>query len=287
MNISLITVNFNKSDATIKLLESLKQGADQDFEMIVVDNASEKSDVVKLESWINANYPQVKLIKSEVNSGFAGGNNVALSQTFQNGSDWAVLVNNDTWADRVYIEPLKAVLETKKGIVGLPLREGEKTAFGGKIAWVQPTLPHAYEPIPPQVKDKYYAIGGHLAISCQAYEKIGGLDEKYFLYFEDIDYTFAARKKGIDVSFETSPSLHHALSLTTVTLGSGLLLHYHYRNALYFNDKFGDKLLTSLWGFFIFIKQILKIILGHNRAFSKAILAGVWDYWLSRMGKIK
>lgn len=287
MKLSLITVNYNGSEKTIKLLSSLKDQADQDFEIFVVDNASEKTDITELESWINTNYPKVKLIKSDLNLGFAGGNNLALSQAFQNDSDWAILVNNDTWANKVYMEPLRAVLEAKKGIVGLPLQEGEKTAFGGKIAWVQPTLAHAYEPIPPEASQKYYAIGGHLAISRKAYEKIGGLDEKYFLYFEDVDYTFTARKKGIEVSFEIAPLLHHALSFTTFTLGSPLLLHYHYRNALYFNDKFGDKLLNSLWGFFIFIKQIIKIILGQNRTFSKAILAGVWDYWLSRTGKIK
>lgn len=294
MKLSLITINYNRSDLTIKLLESLKANIDQNFEIIVVDNCSEKTVYENITSYISENYPKVQLIRSEENKGFSGGNNLGLAQAFspagqegQNGSEWAFLINNDTWVEMDFISHLKAVLEAKSGIIGFPLVEGEETAYGGRVEWLKSTLSHNYKHILKDQEKDHYAIGGALAISKEAYKKIGGLDEKYFLYFEDADYTLTAKKKGIDVSFSENPKLNHTVSSTTKTLGLPLLLRYHFRNALYFNNKHGDQLLTSVWALVIFIKQIIKILLRKNSEHSRAILQGVLDYWLSRMGKIE
>jgi len=293
VQLSIITINYNGSENTIKLLESLAGQTDKDFQVIVVDNASEKDDFNNLKTNINRQdllkqVLPVNVIRNEQNLGFSGGNNVGIRDAFQGGYSWVLLLNNDTWVERDFIALLRPILSSRGGIVGLSVAEGSKVVNRGVLEWLRPTLEHIYS----QDEDSmgYYINGAAMAISKEALEKIGGLDEKYFLYFEDTDYSVRAKKAGVKVSFIKEPRVHHAISTTTKKLGSPLLLRYHYRNALYFNWKNGPlhiKLFVWFWSFWIIKKQILKIMIYHNRKESQAILKGVFDFYRGKMGKIK
>ena len=200
MKISIVTINYNSSENTINLLESLnlKNQTDSDFEIIIIDNASEEP----FTKGIFAKMPFAKMpfvIKSSDNLGFSGGNNVGIHQALQNGSDWAVLLNNDAWVEKDFIGRLRAVLKDSWGIVGFPLDEDGKIAHYGQIQWLKPTLEHVYSiknqalsrgTNRPTLNTKYlilnagqYAIGGALAIHKNVFNKIGFFDKKYFLYF--------------------------------------------------------------------------------------------------------
>ena len=134
-----------------------------------------------------------------------------------------------------------------------------------------------------------YAIGGGMCICDSVFKKIGYLDENYFLYFEDADFSLKAQKFGITFYFPDKPVIHHSVSASTKKLGSPMLLRYHYRNALYFNLKNGPwyiKLLVWPWSWLNFSKQIFKIIIKRESEASKAILLGIIDFYLGRFGKI-
>ncbi|OGN03219.1 MAG: hypothetical protein A2651_02320 [Candidatus Yanofskybacteria bacterium RIFCSPHIGHO2_01_FULL_42_12] len=293
MHISIVTLNYNGSKETLELLKSLREQADQDFEIIVVDNGSEETDFANLQSLIHSTppggvYPQA--VKNEENLGFSGGNNVGIRHALENGSDWVVLLNNDTWVEKDFMERLRAVLEGKRGIVGLPMDEGQRICYAGRVRWLKRPRKFHINSLEEAKKNKnIYAIGGGMAIHCSVFEKIGFLDEEYFLYFEDIDYSVRARIKNVVIEITDKPVIHHAVSSTTKKLGSSTILRYHYRNALYFNLKNGPwyvKFLVWLWSWVIVIKQLSKIVIGKNVKESKAILAGVIDFYKNKMGKI-
>src|SRR3989338_2158616 len=293
MRISIVTINFNGSEDTIKLLRSLEEQADRDFEIIVVDNASEEADFANLQttcgqSTSQVDYPQVKIVRNSENLGFSGGNNVGIRQVLKNASDWVVFLNNDTWVERDFIERLRAVLGVKSEVVGLPLIESGRVAYTGRIEWLKPTLKHAYQ-LTSLPAYQLYAIGGAMAVHKDVFEKIGFLDEKYFLYFEDADFSVRARKAGFEISIAENLNVHHHVSSSTKKLGSPLLMRYHYRNALYFNLKNGPwyiKLLVWPWSWLIIVKQLIKLALGKNRKASRSILAGVINFYQRKNGKI-
>ena len=297
MRLSIITINYNGAERTIKLLKSLAEQTDKDFQTIVIDNASEETDYFNLESitkGIFAKMPFVMLIRNEKNLGFSGGNNIGIKKALDppagGGADWVLLLNNDTLVEPGFIVSLKTRLSQSSGIVGIPLNEGDHTAYCGKIEWLKPTLKHSYLLLNDRHrKTVIYAIGGAVAIHKDVFSKVGFLDEKYFLYFEDADYSIRARKAGVPISITQDVMIHHNVSSTTKKLGSSLLLRYHYRNALYFNLKNGPwyiKLLVWPWSWIIVLKQIFKVMIYHNREQSGAILKGVFDFYHHRMGKI-
>ena len=128
-----------------------------------------------------------------------------------------------------------------------------------------------------------------MAVHKDVFEKIGFLDEKYFLYFEDADFSVRARKAGFEISIAENLNVHHHVSSSTKKLGSPLLMRYHYRNALYFNLKNGPwyiKLLVWPWSWLIIVKQLIKLALGKNRKASRSILAGVINFYQRKYGKI-
>jgi len=285
MKLSLITLNYNNARSTIELLDSLRQQHDQDFGVVVVDNASD--DAVLLEQYYML--PRWNLILNRNNLGFSGGNNMGIQRALSQGSDWILLINNDTHVEPDFIARLKGQLENKRGIVGIPLEEGDRVAHGGCITWLAHTLQHVYEPI--KVSGKNYAIGAGLVISREALETIGLLDERYFLYFEDADYSARALKKEVGISFLSEPSITHHISQTTKKLGTPLLLRYHYRNMFLFNSLHAPwyiKGILPIWAFLGIIKQLIKLlILPEQRPESKAIFGGILDYFFRQFGQIR
>lgn len=302
MKLTVVTINYNGSQETIKLLESLRRQTDSNFETIIIDNASEAADFENLEKYHAVNYGSARgtlIIKNNDNLGFSGGNNTGIRRALkplassgqETSSDWVILLNNDTWVKNDLVASLKPILAQKQGVVGLPLAEGGRTAYCGKIEWLKPTLAHVYQKPACRLllPAAYYIIGGAMAIHKDVFGRIGLLDEKYFLYFEDADFVIRARKSAVPVSIINDAVISHGVSTTTRKLGSPLLLRYHYRNALYFNLKNGSwyiKLAVWPWSWAIALKQIIKIVMSKNTAESRAILNGVADFYKNRTGKI-
>ena len=94
--VSVIMVNYNTAEHTLECIDSLKSIEYENYEVIVVDNASKKEDVEKL---CTIEDSKVKLIKSEINTGFSGGNNIDIKQVL-NKSDYVLLLNNDTTVEK-------------------------------------------------------------------------------------------------------------------------------------------------------------------------------------------
>ncbi len=305
MKVTLITLNYNGAESTIRLLESLKNQTDQDFGCVVIDNVSHQADFEHLKSFINIEFASATLFRNTANTGFSGGCNVGIQKALEQGTDWVVILNNDTWVEPDFIVRLKTVLKGPDGIVGLPIdEEGYGVVYGGQLQWLQPTLSHNHGFINKYYTTKnyltkgtfsrfrrcpLYAIGGGMAIHRSVIDAIGAFDENYFLYFEDVDLTMRAREAGISITFPSKPIVHHTVSASTSKLGLPLLLRYHYRNAIYFNFKNGPiliKILTIFWSVFIVLKQIVKILFDNHTTESRAILAGVIDFYQENMGKI-
>lgn len=285
--ITLITVNFNNANATLRLLRALEQQSEREFDIIVVDNDSTDDDRAALGAYAAQSPLRLDIIYSAWNRGFSGGNNLAIRKALAHGSDWLLLINNDTTVSPDFIERLVAQLPAAPCIAGIPLHEGEHTAFAGIVCWLHPTLPHQYTL---QHRDALrYAIGAGMLVHRSVFESVGLLDEAYFLYFEDADFSLRAQRFGIPVVFLSDPVILHRPSESTSKLGHPLLVRYHARNALRFNWRNGPWWVRALVPFAVgygIAYETLKLLVGRHPTESRATRAGIMDFICGRWGRI-
>ena len=299
MKISIVTLNYNGSESTIKLLKSLRNQTDNDFRIIVVDNASEGADFNNLRAYSDNNFSDVQIIRNSQNLGFSGGNNTGAKEALKNGANWVFLLNNDTWVEPGFMASLKAKIGGLGGVAGVPLVEQGKAGYParsrmsycGRVKWLKPRGYHVHD-LDTKRKmrnEECYVIGGAMLIHGSVLEKIGLLDENYFLYFEDNDFSLRAQRAGFPITILEEPAVYHQPSSTAKKLGPSLLLRYHYRNSFYFNWKNGPwyiKILVWPWSLWVMKKQLLKITLGYKKEESQAILSGVFDWYKNKMGQV-
>lgn len=282
-------VVFNNSGDIISCLKSLKEQTFTRFEIVIVDNASNSTEVNHITSFINrqtSGIQKIHFIKNERNLGYSGGNNVGIKYALEHGASEILILNPDTTADTYLLEEMHNVLvsDSKVGIVGPVIDEGNRKIAGGKISWLKPELNHTEE------RSRYdFLTGACFLVKSEVFEKVGLFDERYFLYFEDADFCVRARKAGYQLVTAENALLHHKVSATTSKLGSARLLRYHYRNTHVFNMKNAPIwafILLPFWSILIIIKQLLKLAVGRDKVISKEILLGVLDFYRGRFGKI-
>jgi len=116
VNLTIVTINYNSSENTIKLLESLKNQSDKSFDILVIDNNSEAGQKSILKNY-RTEETNIVFIENNENFGYSGGNNIGIRKAVENGATWILLLNNDTWVENDFIARLKANLEGKEGKV--------------------------------------------------------------------------------------------------------------------------------------------------------------------------
>src|SRR3989344_1738823 len=111
----------------------------------------------------------------------------------------------------------------------------------------------------------------------------------FFFFLKVVVFGRGKKGKKFLINFLPESKVSHSVSASTKKLGSPILLRYHYRNAFYFNLKNGPwhiKMLVWPWSWFVAAKQRIKIAVGKNIEQSKAILAGVMDFYKNNYGEL-
>lgn len=210
--LSIITINYNGLKDTCELIDSIP--FNNSTEVIVVDNASKEDEA----SIISKQYPQVKVIRSEQNLGFAGGNNLGIKEAK---GDYIFLINNDTYFKDFNIEPLIKRLESsdKIGAVCPKLRfawENNPIQFAGYTSLSNITLRNRAIGFGEEDKGQYetphptpYAHGAAMLIKLEAVEKVGPMPECFFLYYEEIYWSMMFTRAGYEIWYEPSCTVFH------------------------------------------------------------------------------
>ncbi len=293
----IILLQYNNSQDTIRCLDFVKKLDYPNFSVIIVDNGSEIKHTNEIGNWLKKKniepgiYVNFLLVTSDHNLGYSGGNNIGIRYALEQNADYVFILNPDTTIEKNTLTKLveAAELDPGIGIYGPVIDEGDRTVCGGKIEWLKPELLHI-KTANSKPETDFYIPGAAILIRRGVIEKIGLLDERYFLYFEDADYCERAKQAGYKLAVVSEALIYHKPSSSTSSLGAQLLLRYHYRNAHLFNWKNGPfwiKLILPFWSIFITIKQLAKIVLlPQKRQISRAILAGVEDFYRNHFGKI-
>lgn len=259
-HVSIVIVNWNGKDDTIVCLSSIrtmkKNGVVLDT--IVVDNGSTNDSIQA----IKTAHPWVRIISLSSNVGFTGGSNVGIRDALKHKADYVWLLNNDTIVDKDALSLINAFDDTSVGVAGSKIyfqkgHEYHKTRYtqtekgrvlwyaGGLMDWENMYASHKgvdevdngqYD----TAFDTSFITGCSCMISRNLIETIGILDEKYYLYLEDLDYSLRATKANFRLVYYPSSMIWHVNAGSSG--GPGNILHEYYmtRNRLLIGMRFGS-----------------------------------------------
>ena len=287
VQLSIITINYNGLKDTCELIDTLPL-EDNSIEVIVVDNGSTQDEVTTIEE----RYPQVKVIRSKENLGFAGGNNLGIKAAK---GKYLFFLNNDTLLkpQASDLRPLISRLESssKIGIVCPKIR----------FSWGNQLIQFAgYTPLTPiTMRNKAvgcgevdhgqyntshstpYAHGAAMMVKREVIEKAGLMPECYFLYYEELDWSMIIRRAGYDIWYEPACTIFHKESQATGQ-NSPLRTYYITRNRLLFthrNQQAMAKYITYLYLISVVaIRDILKFVLQRRWDLVRATIRGVVSF---------
>ena len=236
--VSIITINYNQSEATCEMLESLYCCGYPNLEVIVIDNASpsDNPDVIK------ERYPQIVLIKNPVNGGFANGNNVGIRQAT---GTYLFLINNDTIVPVGAINRLVEIMtsDPKIGLACPKLKyfyHPDTLQYAGHsrmstICMRSTTIGMGKKDIGQydRSEETYYAHGAAMMTKREVVDNVGLMPEMYFLYYEELDWSYHIRKAGYKIFYVHDAVIYHKESLATGK-NSPLKTYYMNRNRMIF-----------------------------------------------------
>ena len=256
------------------------------MEVIVVDNASIQDEA----SIIQKQYPQVKVIRSEKNLGFAGGNNIGIKEAK---GQFLFLINNDTVFKEFNIGPLIKRLESSPniGIVCPKIRFtwGTKSIqYTGYTPLSKITVRNQAIGYGEEDKGQYdaprptpYAHGAAMLIKKEAIEKVGLMPEDYFLYYEELDWSMMFTRAGYKIWFDPASTIYHKESQSTGQ-NSPLRTYYITRNRLLLVKRNWQGIYKYLAYFYLTCivapRDIIKHTLKGRLDLSKAVCKGLFTF---------
>lgn len=234
IDLSIITINYNGLKDTLALIETIP--FNDNLEVIVVDNASDNQEAEK----ISSKFPNVKIIKSDKNLGFAGGNNLGIRASK---GKYLFLINNDTFFEDFNIQALIDRLDSDPsiGIVCPKIKFAwppQPIQFAGYTPLSNITIRNQAIGFGEEDHGQYetahptpYAHGAAMLIKREAIDKVGLMPECYFLYYEELDWSMMFTRAGYQIWYEPKCTIFHKESQATGQ-NSPLRTHYITRNRL-------------------------------------------------------
>src|SRR5436190_598438 len=239
-HVAVVILDWNGREDTLACLRSLEQVEWDELSVIVIDNGS--SDGVG--DAIRAQFPDVHVIRSERNLGFAGGNNLGLRAALAEDADYVLMLNNDTELDRHAVAELVRVAEERPDAGAVcPLiyymEPPDRIWFAG--ARFDPRRGHNGRHTGYRerdhgqygvVRETGRATGAAMLVSRRALEDVGLLDERLFLHVEDVEWSLRMRAAGYRVLLVPSARVWHRVSVAAGGEHSPSIAYYAIRNTL-------------------------------------------------------
>ncbi|AGY59715.1 glycosyltransferase family 2 protein [Gloeobacter kilaueensis] len=298
--VTVVVLNWNGGRDTLACLASLAQQDYAATSVLVIDNGSTDGSVAE----IARHFPAVQIVENGQNLGYARGNNTGIVFALMAGADYILLLNNDTVvAPDCVSELMKAALQyPRAAALGAKIyyfTEPERIWYAG-ARWDRDSACTAHigqgevdtgSPYS-AVSETDYACGCAVLLQVEAVHKVGLLDYRYFLIWEEVDWCYRARRAGFEVLFVPTARVWHKISTSFGGSFTPLSRYFWWRNRLLWMEKnlpFAER-------FSIYRRCLLKEILGEGMAYLKlrsapesqrlpgAALQGVLDYLVRRFG---
>ncbi len=299
--IAIIIVHYSGKENTINCIDSVKKLKMQTYKPLVVvvdNNSKERLDLPQSVKKLLSG--EIKILSSEKNLGFSGGNNLGIAYAINEGVEYILILNNDTFVDPFLIEELLRAEESNEnvGIVAPKIYFAKGYEFhkdrykkedfgkviwyaGGEIDWSNIFGKHrGVDEVDlgqyGKTESTEFASGCCFLIKKDVLEKVGFFDDKYFLYYEDADLCMRVKNNGYDILYAPKAVLWHKNASASGGSGSKLQDYYITRNRMLFGIRY-----ATFRTKFALIRQSIRLFF-FGRHWQKK---GIVDFYLRRFGK--
>lgn len=265
--ISIITLNYNQAETTCAFLESTRTLKYPNYEILVCDMASATDPAPKI---LQGNYPHTRLLKSKKNLGFAGGNNWGMRQAK---GEFLFIVNNDTEVTPLLLHKLIEPF-FKDPEIGVTCPKIKYYSNPNLIQYAGFNPMNVYTGRTTSIglmeedRGQYNisrttsaAHGCAMMVKREILEKVGMFAEKFFLYYEEWDWSARITKAKYKIWYTAEAEIYHKESLT-VGKSNPIKVYYHTRNRILYmrrNSNFFQFFIFSLVFIFFVVPKTLLI----------------------------
>ncbi len=307
MDISILTVSWNVRELLRQCLRSIRQQTAEgkrQVEIIIVDNASSDGSVEMLRN----EFPDTRVVANSENIGFTRGNNLALAMAH---GRYLFLLNPDTQLRPNALETLTAYMDAhpRIGIVGPQLYYADGSLQSSRRRF--PTLATAFlestklQQWFPQnrVLARYYMLdtrddetqevdwinGSAMFVRREAYDQVGGFDEGFFMYSEELDWCYRIKQAGWKIIYLPAAQVTHYEGKSSEQVIAQRDIYFHSSKIRFFRKYRGAIIAETLRAFLLlmFLYQIveegLKWLLGHKRALRAQRVKAYWQVLKSKL----
>ncbi len=218
----VVVLNFNGLDVNDTCITSLLASDYTNYKILFVDNGSSDGSV----ELIRRDYPTVEFLENRENLFFAAGNNRGIEQALRQGADYIFILNNDTRVDSACLSTLVAFMEQVRtagavqpllclmGHPALIASGGCRVSLSGR-AW-DDGFGDSCASFGTEPREVSGVTGGAMLVRAQVFREAGTFDERYGMYFEDVDLSWRIRRCGYRLFVVPQARVLHEVSATTV-----------------------------------------------------------------------
>jgi len=297
MKLAFIIVNFHSDQDSLNIIKGiLENDPVKDVEVVIYADDNSRSNKFKTAV---EKFKQVIYIDSpEGNVGFAGGNNLGIKRSMKDGVDILCLINNDTLAPKDLVKNIvgSPISDPKVGVVGgliyfakgfefkekySPEDKGNVIWYaGGKFDWdnilgIGDYVDEVDQGQLNKVTDTDFITGALFIVRADVLKQIGLLDEKYFMYLEDVDLGHRIRLAGYRLVVDPNIKIWHKVAQSS-GIGSDLNDYFITRNRLYFGLKY-SKMRTK----FALLREAVRFLLSGRKPQKQAVR----DFFTHNLGR--
>ena len=222
--IAIILVNWKNYNDTNDCLKSLYLTNNTSFSIIVIDNESKAKSALKLKE----SFPKITILPQKTNLGFTGANNIGIKYGLNLGARYIMLLNNDTIVPKNFMTPLLTTLRSNPQIAAVQPKimfadNSDKIWSGGGIYYSlnASTTTIGYDQLDSEKysKPKYldWLTGCCMLIKAEIISEVGLLNNHFFAYYEDVDWSLRIRKLGYLLAYNPSVPIYHKAGASSKT----------------------------------------------------------------------
>lgn len=269
--VSIVLLNYKGLEDTLQCIENLEKIDYDNYEIIIVDNHSEDGSYEILKKRFEHKHV---VIEAEVNGGFASGNNLGIKYAVNNGTDFVLLINTDTFVEEDFLKELiscyhrnstagivtsKILYESNRDYIWYAGGEVNLSRFYGYHFGEGERDSSEYN-----IEKKIsFATGCVMLISSKVIKKVGLFCEDYFMYYEDVDYCVKITEAGYNIYYCPSSIVYHKVSASSGGEESPFAVKWNTRNRIIFMDRFKYKVSNINYikaKFLFYVTRLIKLI---------------------------